>query len=434
MKAKTHKVPQARQDELFIEQLGEELLVYDARHFCAHRLNPTAAWMWRHCDGRTTVAQAAQLLAAELQQSVEEELIWLSLETLERANLLLTPIKPRGEAAEDSRRAFFQRMAVAGLALLIPVATPLTQAAEAQGAAAPALPPDKPVVLNIGSAAGPGLLVTIDHRGPDELISSGIAISAISKTASAIRGESEVVDGIAGFTKARQADRAGVVGISKNGPGVRGHSDAGPGLHGTALNDSGASPGVVGEARASGAGVEGRSKAGYGVAAYSASGTAFYAEAPRAGFFKGDVEVTGDIRLTNADCAEDFDIVDAESIDPGAVMVLSPEGGLQLSERAYDKRVAGVISGAGDYKPGLILDKRPTGNPRKPVALMGKVFCKVDAQYGAIEVGDLLTTSDTPGHAMKASDPGKAFGSVLGKALRAWSQGEGLIPILVTLQ
>jgi hypothetical protein len=79
------------------------------------------------------------------------------------------------------------------------------------------------MVLNVGSAAGPGLLVTIDHHGSDALISSGIAISAISKTASAIRGESEVVDGIAGFTKARQADRAGVVGISKNGPGVRGH-------------------------------------------------------------------------------------------------------------------------------------------------------------------------------------------------------------------
>ena len=65
---------------------------------------------------------------------------------------------------------------------------------------------------------------------------------------------------------------------------------------------------------------------------------------------------------------------------------------------------------------------------------MGKVYCKVDAEYAAIEVGDLLTTSPTPGHAMKATDPAKAFGTVIGKALRSLDAGTGLIPILVTLQ
>ena len=65
---------------------------------------------------------------------------------------------------------------------------------------------------------------------------------------------------------------------------------------------------------------------------------------------------------------------------------------------------------------------------------MGKVFCKVDASYGAVEAGDLLTTSDTPGYAMKAADAAKAFGAVVGKALRALPEGQGLIPILVSLQ
>jgi hypothetical protein len=64
----------------------------------------------------------------------------------------------------------------------------------------------------------------------------------------------------------------------------------------------------------------------------------------------------------------------------------------------------------------------------------GKVFCKVDAQYGAIEVGDLLTTSSTPGHATKTNDPLKAFGAVIGKALRPPTEGQGLIPILIALQ
>jgi hypothetical protein len=115
-------------------------------------------------------------------------------------------------------------------------------------------------------------------------------------------------------------------------------------------------------------------------------------------------------------------------------MVLGHEGALFESQQAYDKRVAGVISGAGDYKPGIVLDKRQTQGNRQPVALLGKVFCKVDAQYGAIEVGDLLTTSPTPGHAMKTSDPFKAFGAVIGKALRPLGEGQGLIPVLIALQ
>ena len=65
---------------------------------------------------------------------------------------------------------------------------------------------------------------------------------------------------------------------------------------------------------------------------------------------------------------------------------------------------------------------------------MGKVYCKVDAQYAPIEVGDLLTTSPTPGHAMKAADPLKGFGSVIGKALRPLNGGQGMIPILIALQ
>ena len=68
------------------------------------------------------------------------------------------------------------------------------------------------------------------------------------------------------------------------------------------------------------------------------------------------------------------------------------------------------------------------------LALMGKVFCKVDASYGPIEVGDLLTTSDTPGHAMKAFDHRKAFGAVIGKALGPITSGQGLVPVLVALR
>jgi hypothetical protein len=148
----------------------------------------------------------------------------------------------------------------------------------------------------------------------------------------------------------------------------------------------------------------------------------------------GIIEVPGDIRLTGADCAENFDVEDAQSLEPGMVMVIGDEEKLSQCTEAYDKRVAGVISGAGDYKPGMILGNNQSQNKRLPVALTGKVYCKVDTQYAPIAVGDLLTTSPSPGHAMKASDPRKALGAVLGKALRPLEQGQGRVPILVALQ
>jgi hypothetical protein len=151
----------------------------------------------------------------------------------------------------------------------------------------------------------------------------------------------------------------------------------------------------------------------------------------------GNVQVNGtlmatvDIVLTGADCAEEFDV--AERVEPGMVVVLRADGTLEPSQHPYDKKVAGVVSGAGCYRPGLVLDRQPCEG-RLPVALVGKVYCKVDAQYGSIEMGDLLTTSPTPGHAMKADDPTRSFGAVIGKALRPLETGQELIPILVTLQ
>ena len=209
-----------------------------------------------------------------------------------------------------------------------------------------------------------------------------------------------------------------VYGTSENSVGVWGTSTNNEGVHAeTNSKFSSAVTGIQLNPDSTGAGVYGEHR-GNGPA----------------GFFKGDVLVTGDIKLINADCAEDFDIAGLEEVEPGTVMVIDSEGALRQSDRAYDKRVAGVISGAGNFKPGIVLDKQNSSNNRMPIALLGKVYCKVDAQHGAIEVGDLLTTSSTPGHAMKTDDPSKAFGAVIGKALRSLEEGQGLIPILIALQ
>ena len=144
------------------------------------------------------------------------------------------------------------------------------------------------------------------------------------------------------------------------------------------------------------------------------------------------VAAGGDIQLAGADCAENFDVT-GEAAEPGTVMVVDDLEKLKPCDRSYDSRVAGIVSGADAYRPGLILDRRETGSVRRPIALIGKVYCKVDAAFGAIAAGDLLTTSPTLGHAMKAADSGKSFGTTLGKALRSWSDGKGLIPVQVAL-
>ena len=149
---------------------------------------------------------------------------------------------------------------------------------------------------------------------------------------------------------------------------------------------------------------------------------------------KGNHTIDGDIQLSGADYAEDFDVIGSDAAAPGTVMVLGDSGGIRACDQAYDRRVAGVVSGAGGYKPAVILDRQISGKNRSPLALMGKVYCRVDAATAPIAVGDLLTTSSTPGHAMKAANATLAFGAVIGKALQPLAAGRGLVPILVTLQ
>jgi len=278
-------------------------------------------------------------------------------------------------------------------------------------------------------------------------------------------------DGVIGFGGAN-----GVHGIGANGTGVAGTSTGGTGVKG--ISTSGV--GVAGEGQSSGAGVYGANTSslngGPGVFGSSITfdgvhgesqssqhagvsgintgktvGIGVYGSGSPAGFFQGDVTVTGILKaesdvavagtltatvdvVLGSDCAEDFDIAPSADVDPGTVMVLTDNGALQPSQTAYDRKVAGVISGAGDYRAGLILGRCESSQERAPLALMGKVYCKVDADPAPIAVGDLLTTSARPGFGMKATDSAQAFGAVIGKALKPLRAGQGMIPILIALQ
>ena len=143
-----------------------------------------------------------------------------------------------------------------------------------------------------------------------------------------------------------------------------------------------------------------------------------------------------------ADLAEPFAVAeppkDSHEIEAGMVVVIDPDnpGQLKLAAEPYDRKVAGVISGAKGLKPGMVMKAEDTDltDGDHPVALTGRVWCRCSATAAAIRPGDLLTTSATPGHAMKVNDHGKAQGAILGKAMTSLDEGTGLVLVLVSLQ
>ena len=319
---------------------------------------------------------------------------------------------------------------------------------------------------------GIGVLgVSTSGTGVDAASESGIGVHGYSAHGHGVEGGSEGSKGVVGTSR----DYQGVFGHSDKNAGVVGESATWVGVYGSSRGDKGVA--IMGEARANaaggipgnGIGVLGVSTSGTGVDAASESGEAIHAvtnsgtvaavaayntnplsvgaalfakkagTAGDAGFFEGNVHITGtctvdlDVLCTGADLAEQFEVVGDCDAQPGSVVVLAGDDRVRISESPYDRRVAGVVSGAGSYRPAMVLDNK-LGPRRRALALTGKVWCKVDAGRSGIAVGDLLTSSAVPGHAMKADDPARAFGCVIGKALANLSSGRGLIPVLVALQ
>jgi len=157
---------------------------------------------------------------------------------------------------------------------------------------------------------------------------------------------------------------------------------------------------------------------------------------------KADARVTAPIlEITGgSDLSEQFQIrSDNAGVTASVGMVVSIDsenpGSLVVSNKAYDRKVAGIISGAGGINSGVLMgQKGSNADGANAVALTGRVYCLADASTGSIEPGDLLTTSETPGHAMKVKDYTKAQGAILGKAMSSISEGRGLVLVLVTLQ
>jgi hypothetical protein len=138
-----------------------------------------------------------------------------------------------------------------------------------------------------------------------------------------------------------------------------------------------------------------------------------------------------------SDLAEPFRFSKAKQpVVEGDVVVIDDAnpGQLTLTDQPYDTRVAGVVSGANGIHPGIQMHQDGLLGGGKNVALTGRVYVQADTSNGPIKPGDMLTTSGTPGRAMKVTDHGRAQGAILGKAMSSLKDGQGTVLVLVTLQ
>ncbi|OPZ44453.1 MAG: hypothetical protein BWY93_00529 [Euryarchaeota archaeon ADurb.BinA087] len=269
---------------------------------------------------------------------------------------------------------------------------------------------------------------------------SNDGVHGVTNSGSGVYGESSSGLGVHGVS----TSNSGVYGESSSGLGVYGHSSSGNGVYGESLSGYG----VVGYSPSVGSiGVEGVGEYGVWAESRLAGGTGLLAKAPnsslggKAAVFYGNVVIRS--RSTEAvllelgeglDYSEGFNVSQNIEITPGTVLVIDDQnlGTLTVSNESYDRKVAGIVAGAN----GIGSAVRVGGDQFDyDVALAGRVYCNVDTMYGAIEPGDLLTTSPTPGYAMVVKDHTRAQGAILGKAMERMEEGQqGQILVLVTLQ
>ena len=151
----------------------------------------------------------------------------------------------------------------------------------------------------------------------------------------------------------------------------------------------------------------------------------------------GRVFADGGFQPSGADFAESMAVAgDRAKYTAGDLLAIDPTASrhVALAQKPYSTLVAGIYS----TKPGLVGTTRTVDEsaPQNeiPLAVVGIVPCKVTTENGPIQIGDLLVTSSTLGHAMKGTDRSKMLGAVVGKALEPLEAGKGVIQVLVTLQ
>lgn len=129
-------IPAARRDDLVIQEVPGETLVYDLKSHRAHCLNQTAALVWRHCTGKQTAEEVARKLEMELGMPVSSEVVWLAVDRLEKLQLLDAPIIRAPGEARLSRRDVVRRLSITSAVVLLPLITSIRAPAAIQAASA----------------------------------------------------------------------------------------------------------------------------------------------------------------------------------------------------------------------------------------------------------------------------------------------------------
>jgi hypothetical protein len=235
-------------------------------------------------------------------------------------------------------------------------------------------------------------------------VANGNGLSATNTTTSGygfgIKGQTDAIQGagVYGYASASGGDVYGVYGVSNSASGYGGV--------------------FVGNT-----GIYARSTGGNPIVAYGSdfSDREFYVSNT------GEVYADGTFHPSGADFAEMLPAV--EGLQPGDVLVIGLDGKLALSDSAYQPNVVGVYSTQPGFIGGAADGADLTG--KVPLAVAGVVLVKANAENGAIQPGDLLTTSSTPGYAMRCASIELCYGRAIGKALEGLKSGTGLILVLV---
>ena len=258
-------------------------------------------------------------------------------------------------------------------------------------------------------------------------------------------------NGVLGNNYATSGFAVGVSGIT--------YSPAGAGLNGFSLSTAGGI-GVIGSSPASGWGIIGQNQvcSGPGSCTKVAGTAGLFVTGAGGTILSGQVGTPdpnlnqqvfrvddtgkcffdGGTQTGGADFAESVAIAASANrrYGPGDLLALdtTADRQLTLSTEPYSTLVAGIYS----TKPGVLASPHKLDAPASvgevPLAIVGIVPCKVSAENGPIQRGDLLVTSSTPGYAMKGTDRNRMLGAVVGKAMEPLEKGTGLIQVLVTLQ
>jgi hypothetical protein len=119
----TSQTPQARRSQVVVTEMGQEVVLYDITEDKVHSLNPTAAFIWKQCDGSRTVAEIARNLERQFQGGDGQELVWSALDQLQRQNLLTERVAGPSKSPGLSRRRMIGK--AAGAMLALPLVTTL---------------------------------------------------------------------------------------------------------------------------------------------------------------------------------------------------------------------------------------------------------------------------------------------------------------------